>query len=157
MYRRRENIQVINDTDNICQTLILSMSAQIPVQEALKLSINVVTYKRLKQEFSNFVNDYILYNFNMQKAIQNIDNKFSSNEFNMLLEILNQKDQNILDNLDYLSKTLEISYYKYLKYKENKNTTYISLAVVLSLTDIIMVVVYPLFIQIIKNLNLIFS
>lgn len=159
IFKRNEAIKIISDIDNIVQTLILLLSSKIPLHESLKLSIDVISSARLKKEFEVFVNDYILYNFNMAGAVEKMANKFNSYELNMFLSLLIQidKDGNILENLEAFEKTLELSYFKYLKYRAAKRLLYVSFSTVLSLVDIILIVLYPIFIQLTNNLSIIFK
>lgn len=159
LYKRQENIKLTSDIDNICQSLILTISSHVPLYEALNLCSTIIDNKRLKKEFEYFINDYTLYNFDIEKASKHLLQKFDYYEFKNLLEILiqAQSDGNVLESLEYLSKNLKMSYYKVLKYKEIRNSVYVSLATIISVFDIILIVMYPLFSQITQNLNLVFN
>lgn len=158
IFNKKQNIKMVIDVDSICQILILSMSIQMPLYEALRLCINAIKYDKFKNEFEKFVNSYILYNFNMSKAIDEFSDKFNCYEFKLLLGILNQIESNgnIIENLEYLSKIIELSYQKFLKYIQTINSVYVGISLVLSLIDIMMIIIYPLFSQISQNLNLVF-
>ena len=156
IYVKNENTNMIYEVQNMCQTLQLCISAQMPIIEALKLVTKVISYPRLKNEFSKFVDNYQSYNFNMAKAQEEIKKKFSFGYINTFLEILEQKNGNITENLEYLSKTLSVLNYKYIRSVQSKNYLKLTFATVISLIDIILIVIYPLFSQIIQNLKLIF-
>lgn len=128
------------------------------MHESLKYVRNVIEYKRFKECFDIFVNDYLMYNFNMIKAIDNFKPKFESYEFNMFLNIILQgeKEGKIIESLTIFSETLDLSYYKYLKYNEAKRIMFITIASIISLINISIMALYPIIMQISGNLQNIF-
>jgi Flp pilus assembly protein TadB len=158
-YKKQENIKIINDISNIVQSVILSLSANMSLYESLKLSLENISYKRFKLEYENFVNDYIMYNFNILKAINEFENKFNSYEFNMFLSILIQgeKEGKLLENLEIFNSSLELMYFKYLKYKESQRIIFVSFATVISVINSFIIVMYPIGVQITQNLSEIFK
>jgi len=79
--------------------------------------------------------------------------------FLRLLRSLIQGDAegNLLENLEKFAETLELNYFKYLKKKSAERLMYVTLGTVISLVDIVLVVMYPIFKQVIDNLQVIFS
>lgn len=159
LYKKVEGIKIINDISNIVQSLILSLSANMSFYESLKLSINNIENKRFKLEYGNFINEYILYNFNIIKALNEFEKKFDCYEFNMFLSILVQgeKEGELLENLENFSESLDLVYFRYLKYKSTQRIIFVSIATVISVLNSFFIVMYPIVIQITQNLSEIFK
>lgn len=157
-FSKNESLKLINEISNIVQSLILSLSTSMPLKEALKISVNVIKYDRLKRAYEKFVNDYIMYNLNMKKGIEEFSKKFNSYEFNMFIAILSDldKEASMIEGLEIFSNTLENLYFKYLRYKANKNFLFVSLSTVISLINIFALVGYPMLVQISDGLKNIF-
>ena len=88
IYSKNESIIIINEISNIVQNIIISLSANMTLYDSLKSSINVINYNRLKNEYSRFIDNYMMYNFDILKAISIFSSKFKSYEFNMFLSLL---------------------------------------------------------------------
>lgn len=159
LYKKVEGIKIINDISNIVQSLILSLSANMSFYESLKLSANNIENKRFKLEYENFINEYMLYNFNIIKALNEFEKKFDCYEFNIFLSILVQgeKEGELLENLENFSKTLDLIYFRYLKYKSTQRIVFVSIATVISVINSFFIVMYPIVIQITQNLSEIFK
>ncbi|MDD2376863.1 MAG: hypothetical protein PHD15_05520 [Clostridia bacterium] len=159
IYTKNESVKIINDISEVSNNLKLALSCNIPLHESLKYVKDNIEYARFKEGFNIFINDYLLYNFNMIKAIDNFKLKFNSYEFNMFLNIILQGDREgkIIESLIVFSETLELSYFKYLKYKEVKRILFVTLASIISLINIIILAIYPIATQISENLQNIFN
>ncbi len=159
LYKKEENTKIISEISNIVQSLILSLSAGLSLYNALKISINSIKYPRLKKEYTKFVDNYMLYNFNINKSTQEFSSKFDSYEFNMFLSILiqSQNQNSIIEILENFNSNLELSYFKYLKLNATKKMLMIVLSTIIILVNTILIVMYPMVSQIGENLNVIFS
>lgn len=159
LYKKNEGKLIINEISNIVQSLILSLSAGLPLYDALKTSSISVRYPRLKREYTIFLENYILYNFDIDKSVNEFSKKFDSYEFNMFLSILldSKLQNNLLEILENFNENLELSYFKYLKFKSSKNTMMVIISTVIILIDTILLIMYPMLMQIIENLQKIFS
>ena len=95
----------------------------------------------------------------LKQAAINLEKKFDSYELSLFLSTLIQGDAegNLLENLKKFSDTLELNYFKYLKKKSAERLMYVTIGTVLSLVNIILVVMYPIFKQVVDNLQVIFS
>lgn len=149
-YSKRESIIIINEISNIVQNIILSLSANMTLYDSLKSGINVINYDRFKNEYSRFVENYMMYNFDMIKAVSIFSSKFSSFEFNMFLSLLTQgeKEGNLIEILETFSDSLELSYFKTLKYKSSSRTLIIVISTMILLINSFAIVLYPLMIEI---------
>lgn len=158
-YKRTESIQLINEISNIVQNIILSLSANMSLYDSLKSSIDCINNKRFKYEYTNFINNYIMYNFNIVKASGDFQKKFSSYEFNMFLSILIQgeKEGNMLELLESFSGSMDLMYFKFLKYKAARKTFVIIFSTVISMANSFLIVLYPIIIQLVDNFSNIFK
>ena len=149
-YKRKENLNLIGEISNIVQSLILSLETSMNIHQALMVSYNTLKYKRFKDNYKKFVDNYMLYNLNTAKALEEFSRKFNSYEFNMFVSILLDSNKNIglKEGLETFSKTLDIVYFKYLRYKLEKNFLIVSVFIVVSLINIFLLVGYPMIMQI---------
>lgn len=159
VYKKAENIKIINEISNIVQSQILSLSANMPFYESLKISLKSIHYKRFIIEYQKFIDNYEMYNFNILRAIEDFKRKFDSYEFNMFLTVLLEceREGNALENLEAFDKTLDLAYFKYLKLKSTNRIIFISVATVISLINVFLIVMYPIAIQISQNITDIFK
>lgn len=159
VYMKNESLKIINDISEVTSSLKLALSCNIPLHESLKYVTNNIDYKRFREKFDLFINDYLMYNFNMIKAVDNFSLKFSSYEFNMFLNIILQgeKEGKMIESLTIFSETLDLSYFKYLKYNETRRILFVTMASILSLINITIMAIYPIIMQISENLQNVFS
>lgn len=152
---KKENMNLIHEISNIVQSLELSLSANIPIYKSLAISANVIKYKRFKNSYIKFIEDYKMYNLNMERCLEGFRKKFNSYEFNMFLAMLSdiEKEGYIEEGLKVFEKTLESLYFKYLRYQASKNFLFISMTTVISLVNIFILVGYPIFMQISDGLQ----
>ncbi len=158
-YVKQESIYLINEIGNIVQNLILSLSANLSLYDSLKLSINSVKYNRFKNEYATFVSNYQLYNFNIESASQILKEKFNSYELNMFLSILiqNQKNGNIIKMLENFLDSLELSYFKFVKFKMSKKSLLLIIVIFVVLLNTLLLMMYPILNQIISNFEIMFK
>ena len=158
-YTKTEKNILINEINNLTNSIVLSLSAYGTLEYALNIGGNTLTYVRFKQAFDKFIYEYKMYGYNIKKAAINLENKFDSYELSLFLSTLIQGDVegNLLENLEKFSETLELNYFKYLKKKSAERLMYVTLGTVISLINIVLVVMYPIFKQVIDNLQVIFS
>lgn len=159
IYTKNESIKIISDISEISNSLKLALSCNIPLNESLKYVKDNIKYKRFRDSFETFTSDYLMYNFNIIKAVDNFKIKFNSYEFNMLLNIITQgeKEGKMIEALSVFSETLDLSYFKYLKYNEARRMLFVTIAAIISLINIAVLAIYPIMIQISQNLQNIFN
>lgn len=159
MFRKNERVLVIKNLRNIVNSMIISLSASLTLEEALKSSITSIDYKRLRAEFENFIESYKTYGYNMRKAINSIIEKFTYYEIELFTSTLlnSENDGNISQSLEKYNMVLDISYSKYLSKENSKRLLYLTFGTVLALVNIIIIVMYPMFIEVAENLQVIFS
>ena len=158
-YTKDEKNILINEIKNLTNSIVLSLSAYGTLEYALNIAKNTLTHPRFILEFDKFIYEYKMYGYNIKQAAINLEKKFDSYELSLFLSTLIQGDAegNLLENLEKFSETLELNYFKYLKKKSAERLMYVTLGTVLSLVNIVLVVMYPIFKQVIDNLQVIFS
>ncbi len=100
-----------------------------------------------------------MYNFDIIKSTEEIKEKFKFYEFNMFLSIIIdcQREGNYIENLEAFSNTLEMLYFKSLKYNQAKRILFISFATIISLINILVIVMYPIILTVLENMTYIFK
>ncbi len=155
LYKKQENKKVIIDISNIVQSLVLSLSCNVTLYEALNLSIDALSYNRFKKEIKDFIKYYKLYNFNVLKASVNILNKFQINELSLFINIIEEVqnkggDCYVLKGfIDYL----DMYKYKNSCFKNSLDTSLLVFITFLLIINSLILTIYPIFIQIIYNLD----
>lgn len=157
-YNKTEKTVLINEIKNFTNSIVLSLSAYGTLEHALCTGKNTLTYPRFILEIDKFIYEYKMHGYNIKQAALNLESKFNSYELSLFLSTLIQGDNegNLLENLQKFSETLELNYFKYLKKKSAQRLMYVTLGTVLSLVNIVLVVMYPMFKQVIDNLQVIF-
>ena len=157
-FQKNESIKIIKEVKSLTNNLALLLATNITFYDALKVASRSIRYKRFKERFDIFVYDYSLYNFNLKPALLKFQENFSSDEFDMFVNILLQGDKEgkMLEMLEVFENTLDLSQFKYIKKKEREASLLIILASILSLTSIVIITIYPMVIQIFENMNQIF-
>lgn len=157
-FLKSQNIKLIKEIKKINNSLILKLSAHVPQAEAIKTMIETIQDKRIKKYFSKFAYDYEVLGFNFKRAADRLLPKFKSPELEIFLQILIQSESNgsIIENLERFSNTLELSYSKYLRSIANKRLVLVVMGTVIMLINIILVSMYPIIVQVINNLQMVF-
>lgn len=158
IFQKEENIKIINEIKNLNLNLILYLSCYAPLKTALKESIKSLSYSRIVDAFNRFAFVYEANGYNLSKASQQIEEKFNSYELRMFINLLKQgeKEGKLIENLERFDETLELSYFKYLKRQGDKQLLYVIMGCMISLGSMSIVVIYPMIIDIINNLQKIF-
>lgn len=159
MYKKNEKVLIINELRNIVNAINISLSASLTLEEAIKSSVNVIIYKRLKNAFEQFIINYQISSYNIMKAINLLKEKFNYYEMELFASTLinSEREGNIIQSLEKYNMILDISYSKYLAKENSKRLLYLTFGTIISLINIIIIVMYPLFIEMAANLQMIFS
>lgn len=158
-FKNKEKYILINEIKNLTNSIILNLSAYSTLEQALTRSKVVLTYDRFINEYNKFIYEYKMNGYNLKIATNKLDKKFCSYELSLLLSTLIQGDAegNLLNNMIKFAETLELNYFKYLKKKSSERLLYVTLGTVISLLNIVLVVMYPMFKQVLDNLQVMFS
>lgn len=158
-YEKSQNIKLIKELKNINTAFILKLSAYVPLKDVIKSLPENVQDKELKNCFSKFAYEYEVMNFDIKKPAEKLMEKLRSTELISFMNILIQSidNGNLIENLEKFNATLELSYHKYLNSEAAKRMTYVIIGTVFMLMNIIIIAMYPIVIQVLNNLNLIFT
>jgi len=158
-YKKNERVLIIKELRNIVNAINISLSASLTLEDAIKSSVNVITYKRLKNAYEHFIISYKISSYNIRKAINLLKEKFNYYEMEMFASTLinSEREGNIIQSLEKYNMILDISYSKYLAKENSKRLFYLTFGTIISLINIIIIVMYPLFIEMAANLQMIFS
>lgn len=158
-YIRKERNILISELRNIVNSMIICLSSYTPLKETLILTVAGIKYKRFKQAYETFVNEYKMNGYKLNAPSRILESKFKNYELSLFLGTLLQgeKEGNLLEGLEKYKDTLELNYFKYLKQKADRNLLYVTLGTILSLINIVSIVMYPILVQVLENLQLIFS
>ena len=159
MFKKNEKVLVVKELRNITNAINISLSASLSLEDAIKSSINVITHKRLKNAYEDFIRNYRISGYNIKKSINLLKDKFRYYEMELFTSTLinSEREGNIIQGLEKYSIILDISYSKYLAKENSKRLLYLTFGTVISLINIIIIVMYPMFIEVWSNLQTIFS
>lgn len=159
LFIQKENNKLIYEIKNVNSNIILCLNATIPLKDALKYVCNYIEYKRFKMYFQKFSENYEKYKFNIKKASLNLISKFSSVELQEFMDVIvqNENNGNLTEALEQYNDLLEITYNKYIKSQADKRLIYVVMGTILMLFDIIAIILYPIAIQVLDSLQIIFS
>lgn len=159
MFKKNEKVLIIKELRNITNAIIISMSASVPFEEAINGAVSVIKNKRLKKNYELFTSNYRLFGYNLKKAINLLVEKFEYYEVDLFASTLinSEKEGNVIQALIKYNLILDISYSKYLSQENSKRLMYLTFGTVISLFNIIVIVMYPIFIEVSNNLQTIFK
>ena len=159
IYKKNEKILIIKELRFIVNAINISLSASLSLEDAIKSSVNVITYKRLKNAYERFIIDYRISSYNIRKSVNLLKEKFNYYELELFVSTLinGEREGNIIESLEKYNMILDISYSKYLSKENSKRLLYLTFGTIISLINIIIIVMYPLFIEMTANLQKIFS
>ena len=158
-FKNNEKNILLNEVKNLTESIILNLSAYATLEQALIKSKIALKYPRFINAYDKFIYEYKMNGYDLKEATYNLETKFSSYELSLFLTTLIQGDieGNLLENLKKFSDTLELNYFKYLKKKSAQRIMYVTLGTVLSLVNIVLVVMYPMFKQVLDSLQILFN
>ena len=156
---RKEKQILIGELNGIVSSLILSLSAFSPLSNSLEIAGKSIKYKRLKDAYVAFTKIYVMNGYNLKDASRILKQKFNSYELTLFLTTLIQSENEgeIIESLERYKEVLEINYFKYLKRKGAIKVLYVTLGTVVALINLVLVVMYPIIMQVFNNLQLIFD
>ena len=159
LYIKKEKYILIGELNGIVSSLILSLSSFSSLSNSLELAGKNIKYKRLKEEYNKFVKIYVMNAYDLKKASRYMLGKFNNYELTLFLTTLLQGENEgeLVQSLDRYREVLEIHYFKYLKRKAVTKVLYVTLGTILSLLNLVLIVMYPIIMQVINNLQVIFA
>lgn len=158
-FKKKENIMLISEIKNLTSNLILIFSSNVPIRDMFSLSLISLKTTRFKKEYEHFIYNYEHNGYSLKNALKRLESKFDSYELSLFINtILDlEKQGNIKEGLEKFLQTIELSYFKYLKRKQENRLLYVVFGTVLILINITLIIMYPIFMQVINNLGIIFT
>ncbi len=159
LFTKKERFILIGELNTIVSSLIISITSFSPLNKSLELAGKDIKYKRFKEAYSTFVKTYIMNGYNIKPPAKSLMNKFNSYELTLFLTTLIQGESegSFVESLERYKEVLDTNYLKYLKRKAGTKILYVTLGTVLSLISLVLIVMYPIIMQVIYNLQLIFA
>lgn len=156
---KKEKYILISELDGVVSSLILSLTAFSTLSQALEIAGKNIKYKRLKNAYDIFVKTYIMNGYVLKRPAETLKNKFNSYELTLFLTTLLQgeKEGELIDVMTRCKEVLEMNYFKYLKRRATLKTLYVTLGTVVALINLALIVMYPIIMQVLDNLRLIFA
>jgi type II secretory pathway component PulF len=155
---KSRNQAIRNDLYNVVNSLYLQLSANIPLKDSLKYQFQNCKNKDFRKSIIEFSTTYELSGLNIEKATSYLKNSYDITEITIFCNALSEtvNTGNIMEILENLSESLAESQIDQLKNKTREKVIYITFGVILALSNIIVLVFYPLLTSIGKGFNNIF-
>ncbi len=150
---------MLNELNIFINSLQVYLLVDNSLYYSLKNSLENLRYKRFKVNLIKFIEEYRIYNYNIQMASKNLLDKFNISELKTFIEILqdNKSIENMIELLNGLKELLGDIVNRNLKIYYIKDNMYIILFIISLLLITFVIVMYPITNQIIKNLSIIFN
>jgi Flp pilus assembly protein TadB len=157
-HKKSRDLVICSDLYNVINSLYLQLSANVPLKNALKFQFENCKNKEFRKAMIEFSTTYELSGYNIEKATNFLSNSFDITEINIFCNSLQELNStnNITEILDNLSYSLQDKKIEQLKDSTRNKVVLITVGVIIALTNIIMLIFYPLFISIGKGFNNIF-
>ena len=150
---------MLNELNIFINSLQVYLLVDNSLYYSLKNSLENLRYKRFKVNLIKFIEEYRIYNYNIQMASKNLLDKFNISELKTFIEILqdNKSIENMIELLNGLKELLGDVVNRNLKIYYIKDNMYIILFIISLLLITFVIVMYPITNQIINNLSIIFN
>ena len=150
---------MLNELNIFINSLQVYLLVDNSLYYSLKNSLENLRYKRFKVNLIKFIEEYRIYNYNIQMASKNLLDKFNISELKTFIEILqdNKSIENMIELLNGLKELLGDIVNRNLKIYYIKDNMYIILFIISLLLITFVIVMYPITNQIINNLSIIFN
>lgn len=157
--KRSRDAEICNDLYNVVNSICIQLSAHVSMKDSLKKQFENCKNNDLKRALIEFSTTYELSELNIDKAIKVLENKFDILEINMFCNALSEYNNtgNVIEVLENLAESLGEKQVVKMKDDTRTKVIYITMGVLLALTNIILLVFYPLFISVSQNFNNIFK
>ena len=159
LHKRSRDSEICGDILNIANSVCLQLSSHISLKDSLKMQYDNCKNKDFKKAMIEFSTCYELSELNIDLAIHKLNHKFEILELDMFCNALSEyhRNGNIIDILENLTDGLAEKQMDKLKEITREKVIYITVGVILALTNIILLVFYPLFISVGQGFQTIFK
>ena len=157
--KKSRDAEICSDLYNVVNSLCLQLSAHVSLKDSIKMQFENCRNKDLKLALIEFSACYELSELNIDEAVNVLNNKFEIMEITMFCNALAEYSQtgNVIEILDNLAEGLGEKQVSKMKEDTRTKIIYITIGVIMALTNIILLVFYPLFISLGQNFNNIFK
>lgn len=153
------NNAIRNDMLNAVDCLYLQMSANMTLEDALRGLHQVCENKDLKKEMIKLASEYELSGHNIEKAAEEFKDAFDVLEIELFASALKQQviNGNSQEALGNLSEILREGYIDRLNIRTRIKSLYIITGVIVIMIDIILLTMFPIFMDVGEGMKQIFE
>lgn len=157
--KKKRDVEICNDILNVTDSINVQLSAHVAMKDVLKKQYENCKNKDFKKAMIIFSARYELSELNINEAIDDLEKKFDILELKMFCNALKEYNKmgSINEILENLSETLRERRIEILRSNTKEKVLYITFGVVIALTNIILLTMYPLFISVGQGFNNIFK
>lgn len=157
--KKKRDTEICNDILNVTDSINLQLSAHMLMKDVLKKQHENCKNKDFKKAMIIFSARYELSELNINAAIDDLENKFDILELKMFCNALKEYNKmgSINEILENLSETLKEKKVEILRANTKEKVLYITFGVIVALTNIILLTMYPLFVSVGQGFNSIFK
>lgn len=157
--KKKRDVEICNDILNVTDSINVQLSAHVAMKDVLKKQYENCKNKDFKKAMIIFSVRYELSELNINEAIDDLEKKFDVLELKMFCNALKEYNKmgSINEILESLSETLRERRIEILKSNTKEKVIYITFGVVVALTNIILLTMYPLFVSVGQGFNSIFK
>lgn len=158
-YLKKEDSIIFKDVKLIIESTILLLGTKMPVYNALIEASKSIKNQRLKKEFSKMLDEYEMLGYSFKNVTSFFNGKFASKELKLLISTIanGENEGNLEEKLKALNSTTEITYMKKTKNITDIKKLKLYFFSILCMINIVLLVIYPIIIQITQELKSIFS
>ena len=157
--KKNRDSEICNDLLNVINSICLQISAHLSLKDSIKKQYENCKNKDFKKAMIEFSTSYELSELNIDFAIKKLNNKFEILELDMFCNALSEynKSGNIIEILENLSENLSNRQIDKIKQITRNKVIYITFGVIIALTNIVLLIFYPLFISVGQGFNNVFK
>ena len=157
--KKSRDAEICNDLYNVVNSICIQLSAHVSMKDSLKKQFEHCKNDDLKRALIEFSTTYELSELNIDKAINVLETRFDILEIDMFCNALSEYNNtgNVIEVLENLAESLSEKQVAKMKDDTRSKIIYITIGVLIALTNIIVLVFYPLFISISQSFNNIFK
>ena len=159
MNKKSRDNEICSDLLTVTNSITMQLSSFVSLKDSLKNQYENCNNKDFRKAIMMFATKYELSELNIDEALNDLNSRFDLLEVDMFCNTIKQYNKvgNIIELLQNLSSLLKEKYIHQLKAKTREKVIYITFGVILALSNIILIIFYPLFISIGNNFNQIFK
>ena len=157
--KKSRDTEICNDLYNVVNSISLQLSSHMSLKDSLKYQFENCINKDFRRAMIELSTTYELSELNINTATNGLREKFELIEIDMFCNALDEYNQtnSITEILDNLSSVLGEKQIEAHKEGTRNKIIYITVGVIIALSNMVMVVFYPLFISIGQGFNNIFK